>query len=32
MDETLLKSGLDIIQLGSIVHPEKMPQMADTDY
>ncbi|MDT3739353.1 MAG: hydroxymethylglutaryl-CoA lyase [Candidatus Kapabacteria bacterium] len=29
--ETLLKSGLDIIQLGSFVHPEKMPQMADTD-
>ena len=29
--ETLLKSGIDIIQLGSFVHPEKMPQMADTD-
>lgn len=24
-------SGIDIIQLGSFVNPEKMPQMADTD-
>jgi hydroxymethylglutaryl-CoA lyase len=27
----LFKSGVDIIQLGSFVHPEKVPQMADTD-
>ena len=24
-------SGLDIVQVGSFVHPEKVPQMADTD-
>jgi len=24
-------SGVDVIQLGSFVHPEKVPQMADTD-
>jgi hydroxymethylglutaryl-CoA lyase len=29
--EGLLTSGIDIIQLGSFVNPEKMPQMADTD-
>ncbi len=29
--ETLLGSGVDILQLGSFVHPEKVPQMADTD-
>ncbi len=29
--EQLLASGVDIIQLGSFVHPEKVPQMADTD-
>jgi hydroxymethylglutaryl-CoA lyase len=29
--EQLLESGVDIIQLGSFVHPEKVPQMADTD-
>jgi len=29
--EALLGSGLDIIQLGSFVNPEKVPQMADTD-
>ena len=29
--EQLIDSGLDIIQLGSFVHPEKVPQMADTD-
>jgi len=29
--ETLFKSGVDIIQLGSFVHQEKVPQMADTD-
>jgi hydroxymethylglutaryl-CoA lyase len=29
--EGLLDSGVDTIQLGSFVHPEKVPQMADTD-
>ncbi len=29
--ETLISSGVDIIQLGSFVHPAKVPQMADTD-
>ena len=29
--EDLLASGIDIIQLGSFVHPKKVPQMADTD-
>lgn len=29
--EQLIGSGVDIIQLGSFVHPEKVPQMADTD-
>jgi hydroxymethylglutaryl-CoA lyase len=29
--ETLIASGIDIIQLGSFVHPAKVPQMADTD-
>jgi len=29
--ERLIGSGLDIIQVGSFVHPEKVPQMADTD-
>ncbi|MGQ9833680.1 MAG: hypothetical protein ACUVRJ_07780 [Candidatus Villigracilaceae bacterium] len=29
--EGLFASGVDIIQLGSFVHPEKVPQMADTD-
>jgi hydroxymethylglutaryl-CoA lyase len=29
--EALMASGIDIIQLGSFVHPEKVPQMADTD-
>jgi len=27
----LMDSGLDIVQVGSFVHPEKVPQMADTD-
>ena len=27
----LMDSGLDIVQVGSFMHPEKMPQMADTD-
>ncbi len=29
--ETLILSGVDIIQVGSFVHPVKVPQMADTD-
>jgi hydroxymethylglutaryl-CoA lyase len=29
--EALLGSGLDVVQLGSFVHPDKVPQMADTD-
>ena len=29
--EALLAAGVDIIQVGSFVHPEKVPQMADTD-
>jgi len=29
--EGLLASGIDMIQLGSFVNPEKVPQMADTD-
>jgi hydroxymethylglutaryl-CoA lyase len=29
--ELLLAAGVDIIQLGSFVHPGKVPQMADTD-
>jgi hydroxymethylglutaryl-CoA lyase len=29
--EGLFTSGIQIIQLGSFVHPEKVPQMADTD-
>ncbi len=29
--ERLMKAGLDIIQAGSFVHPEKVPQMTDTD-
>lgn len=29
--EMLIAAGLEIIQVGSFVHPEKMPQMADTD-
>ncbi len=27
----VIESGVDIIQLGSFVNPEKVPQMADTD-
>lgn len=27
----LMATGLDIVQVGSFVHPEKVPQMADTD-
>ncbi len=29
--EALLGSGVDIVQVGSFVHPTKVPQMADTD-
>jgi hydroxymethylglutaryl-CoA lyase len=29
--EGMMHSGIDIIQLGSFVNPEKVPQMADTD-
>ena len=29
--EALVASGVDIVQVGSFVHPEKVPQMADTD-
>ncbi|HPI20911.1 MAG TPA: hypothetical protein PKY56_11120 [Candidatus Kapabacteria bacterium] len=29
--EKMLESNVDIIQLGSFVHKEKMPQMADSD-
>jgi hydroxymethylglutaryl-CoA lyase len=28
---TLIGAGIDIIQVGSFVHPQKVPQMADTD-
>ena len=27
----LVASGLDVVQVGSFVHPDKVPQMADTD-
>ena len=29
--EQLIASGVDIIQVGSFVHPDKVPRMADTD-
>ena len=29
--EQLLGTGVDVIQVGSFVHPEKVPQMKDTD-
>ncbi len=29
--EAVIASGVEILQLGSFVHPEKVPQMADTD-
>jgi len=29
--KTLIRSGVDIIQIGSFVHPKYVPQMADTD-
>jgi hydroxymethylglutaryl-CoA lyase len=28
---SVMESGVDIVQVGSFVHPEKVPQMADTD-
>ena len=28
---SLLAAGVDVVQAGSFVHPEKVPQMADTD-
>jgi hydroxymethylglutaryl-CoA lyase len=27
----LMEAGVDVVQVGSFVHPEKVPQMADTD-
>jgi hydroxymethylglutaryl-CoA lyase len=29
--EALFAAGVDVIQLGSFVHPDRVPQMADTD-
>ena len=29
--DALMATGVDIVQVGSFVHPEKVPQMADTD-
>ncbi len=29
--EKLFAAGVDVVQLGSFVHPVKVPQMADTD-
>jgi hydroxymethylglutaryl-CoA lyase len=29
--ERILATGVDVVQAGSFVHPEKVPQMADTD-
>ena len=29
--QRLIGSGLDIVQVGSFVHPQKVPQLADTD-
>ena len=29
--DTLIRSGVDVVQVGSFVHPGKVPQMADTD-
>lgn len=29
--KTLIRSGVDVIQIGSFVHPKYVPQMADTD-
>lgn len=29
--EALVGSGVDVVQLGSFVHPQKVPQMADSD-
>lgn len=30
MIETILESGVDVVQVGSFVNPERVPQMADT--
>jgi hydroxymethylglutaryl-CoA lyase len=30
--DALSEAGIDIVQVGSFVHPEKVPQMADTDH
>jgi hydroxymethylglutaryl-CoA lyase len=29
--DTILESGVDVVQLGSFVNPDKVPQMADTE-
>ncbi|MGZ5446220.1 MAG: hydroxymethylglutaryl-CoA lyase [Thermoanaerobaculia bacterium] len=29
--ETIVESGVDVVQLGSFVNPERVPQMADTE-
>jgi hydroxymethylglutaryl-CoA lyase len=29
--ETILESGVDVVQLGSFVNPDRVPQMADTE-
>jgi hydroxymethylglutaryl-CoA lyase len=29
--EAVMAAGVDVVQVGSFVHPEKVPQMADTD-
>ncbi len=29
--QTILESGVDVVQLGSFVNPERVPQMADTE-
>jgi hydroxymethylglutaryl-CoA lyase len=29
--EALIGAGIDVVQIGSFVHPDKVPQMADTD-
>lgn len=29
--ESMISAGIDIIQVGSFVHPKRVPQMADTD-
>ena len=29
--DALIRSGVDVVQVGSFVHQQKVPQMADTD-